>query len=62
MVILYRRRKKDRPSKPQAAAPVEISGAEGKNSGPTQEIDGRPVYSELPSGEAHSPVELDTQG
>ena len=67
MVFLRRRRRRNRPSKPEAAAPAATSGFEDKTSGMTQpdftqEIDGRPVYSELPSGEVHSPVEPDTHG
>jgi hypothetical protein len=67
LVFLHRRRGKDRSSKPPAAAPVEMSGAEGKASGMAhpdfaQEIDGRPVHSELPSSVLRSPVELNAQG
>jgi len=67
-VFLHRCRRKNRSSERQAAAaPVATFGVEDKTSGVaphdfTQEIYGRPVFSELPSGQVHSPVELDTQG
>jgi hypothetical protein len=65
MVFLRRRRRGNSPSKPQAD--VATSELEDKTSGMaqpvfTQEIDGRPVYSELPSSELRFAEEHNAHG